>query len=174
MAATAGGYTAFRQDLFSAFRRHQRRHVVRAARLHQVQRLVVEKRAVFDRVDAGADRTLRAFSAVGVRGGLLSQGVRFVDDGVQFVLGELRDVRGIGQREDATGGADLDDVGAVLDVVPHRLASLFGAVDDALFRTTLVAEETGTHPVLVVAMAAGQSNRVSRDQHARSQNHPSG
>ena len=55
-------------------------HELGAALLHHAQRLVVEERAVLDRVDAGADRDLGAFGAVGVGRGLLAQPVRLVDD----------------------------------------------------------------------------------------------
>ena len=52
---------------------------------------------MLDGIDARANGSLGALGAVSVSGGLLSQRVRLVDDGVQFVLGELRNIRRIRQ-----------------------------------------------------------------------------
>src|SRR6185436_3705204 len=101
-------------------------------RFHQVDRFVVEKRAVLDGVDARTDRAFGALGAVRMRGGLLPQRVRFIDDGVQLLLRELRHVWRVGQRQDAAGRAYLDDVGTVLDVVADGAAPFLRAVDDAL------------------------------------------
>ena len=59
-------------------------------RFISARRLVVEERAVLDRVDAGADGALGALGAVGVRGHLSLSGVGLVDQRVELRLGELR------------------------------------------------------------------------------------
>src|SRR5262245_62436105 len=59
-----GWVATFSQDLFAAFERHQRWDEVRAAGLHQIQRFVVQKGAMFDRIDASPDGALGAFCAM--------------------------------------------------------------------------------------------------------------
>ena len=70
--------------------------------------------------------------AVGVRGHLEPGPVRFVDDGPQLLVGVLLRAGRAGVRHHAARGADLDDLGAVLDLVADRLAHLADAVGDAL------------------------------------------
>ena len=88
------------------------------------ERLVRQEGTVLDRVDPGPDRRPRGEVAVGVRRGLPLQAVGLVDDRRQLLVGQLggRDV--VAERQDAAGGAHLDDVGAVLDVQANGLAAL--------------------------------------------------
>ena len=145
---------------------HQRRHEIGAVLLHHPHGLVIEKRPVFDRVDAGADRDLRPFGAVRVCGRPLVQPVRFIDEGIHFGLRELRRIDLVGEREHTAGCADLDDVGAVFHLEAHRIAELIRPACDAVGDPGLCAEtligKTG-----IVAVAAAGAERVHRDEHPR-------
>src|SRR5207248_1467090 len=74
-------------------------------------------------------------------------------------------------RQDAAGHAELDDIGAVLDVVANGPASFFRIVDDAVFRSAFASEQTGPESILEIAVPAGRPYRVHRYQHARTRNH---
>ena len=127
---------------------------------------------MLDGIDSGQNRPLAGFGAVRVRGGLAMQRVRFIHQRVQLGLGQLRNVHVVGGRKHAAAGAGLDHVGAVLDVEPHRVARLVGRIDDAVFGAGLAAEQAKTKAVAVVAVAAGGSQRVHRNQHARTRHDP--
>ena len=115
---------------------------------------------MLDRVDAGADRDLRPFGAMGMSGRLLAQPVGFVDDGVHLLLRDLRRVHLVGEGEHAAGGADLDDVGAVLDLEAYGVAELVRAARNAVLDAGLVAEEV-VGEAGIVAMAAARSRGSS-------------
>jgi len=98
---------------------------------------------MFDGIDPGADCPLGSAGSVGVRGGLAAQRVGFVDQSVQFGLGELRRIDIIGQRKDAAGGARLDHVCSMVDVVAYGEPRLVGAVDHAIGDPRFAAEDPG-------------------------------
>ena len=125
---------------------------------------------MLDGVDAGADGDFGAGGAVGVGGGLAAEGVSFGDQGVEFGLGELRRIDVVGEREHAAGGAGLDHVGAVFDVVAHGQAGLVRAVDDAVGDAGFAAEDVGREAGGGVAVPAGGADGVDGDQHARAGN----
>ena len=125
---------------------------------------------MLDGIDAGADGDFGAGGAVGVGGGLAAQGVRFGHQGVEFGLCELRGIDIVGQGQDAAGGAGLDDVGAVFDVVAHRQAGLVRTVDDAVGDAGFAAEDIGGEAGGGVAMPAGGAEGVDGNQHARAGN----
>ena len=107
----------------NARRRAQRRHEVDVALFEERDRLVVEQRAVFDRIDAGAQRVLDALRADRVRGDSQSVPVRLVDRGAQFVGRELRVAgnRAFGQH--AAGRDQLDAIGAGPHLLAHALCA---------------------------------------------------
>jgi hypothetical protein len=90
--------------------------------------------AVLDAVDAGLHRRPDGVGAVGVRRHLQSAPVGLVDDGAQFLVGVVLRAGGAGVGHDAPGRADLDELRAVLDLVPDGLAHLVDAVGDALLQ----------------------------------------
>src|ERR1035437_495742 len=165
-----GGQVAIGETFLEAFGGHQGGNVVRAAGFHHVEGLVVEEAAMLDGIDAGADGDFGAARSVGVGGSFAAQGVRFGDDGVEFGLGELGGIDVVGEGEDAAGGAGLDDVGAVLDVVAHGLAGLVRATDDAVGDAGFAAEDVRGEAGGGVAMPAGGAEGVDGDQHARAGN----
>src|SRR5208337_4513700 len=78
---------------------HECGHKVSAVLLHQVESFVVQEAAMLDGIDAGPNSAFGGFRAVGVSGSLAPQSVGFVDDGVEFLLRELRRIDIIGGRE---------------------------------------------------------------------------
>ena len=76
----------------------QRRYQVDVLLLHLQQRIVLEKAAVFYRIDSRGDGHFRGTVAVAVGSHFAPPIVCFGDDGVHFFLSQLRIVHGIGQR----------------------------------------------------------------------------
>jgi hypothetical protein len=100
-----------------------------------------------------------------VGGDLAVPGVRLGDDGVHLLLGQLGDVHRIGQGEHAARGHELDEVGAILDLIAHRRAAFRRAVADPLDgagRLDAVRREGG-----LVGVPARRADGVVGDQHAR-------
>ena len=95
-------------------------------------RLLAHQRGVLDAVDAGLDRGADAVVAVRVRGDLHAATVGLVDDRAQLLVGVVLRARRTGERHHPARRAHLDQLGAVLDLVAHRLAHLAHAVGDAL------------------------------------------
>ena len=77
---------------------------------------------MLDRVYAGEHGVAGGLVAVAVAGNFLPQPVGLVAQGGHLFQGELGRIDFVGQRQDAAGRAELDDVGAVLDLVPDGLA----------------------------------------------------
>jgi len=116
---------------------------------------------MFDTVDAGIERGADAVCAVGVDGDFDAEQVGFVDDGVHFLLGELlrADLGAFG--EDAACAAELDDGGAVFDVLADFGAHAPWAVCDAAGGDVIFGGQE-----VVVAMAAGDADAGAGDEHA--------
>ena len=100
----------------------QGRHQERSLLLHEREGFLAQERAVLDRIDPGQDRVARRPVSVAVGGDLLPQAMGLVDQGRHLLGRQLRRIDLVRQREDAAGGAELDHVGAVLHLEPHRLA----------------------------------------------------
>ena len=151
----------------------QRRHQVRPLLLHEREGLLAQERAVLDRVDPGQDRVAGGPVAVAVGGDLLPQPVGLVDQGRHLLGRQLRRVDLVGQREHAAGGAELDDVGPVLDLdtAPPR-GSRPGpwAIPSA---GPSLAEQVVADPVAVGVAAAGAQG-VHGDEHPRAGDQPAG
>ena len=142
----------------------ERGNVVGAVLLEHPGGLVVHVGGVLDRAHARLAGPDHALLAVGVGGHEPSQAPCLLDRGfhlLERVGGVLRVVAG---REHASGGEDLDDVGALLDVEAHLLAHLVHAVGHAVLE---VAAPVVVGCVLRITVAAGHGERPGRDLHAR-------
>jgi hypothetical protein len=146
--------------------RHERRDEESALRLHHPERLLVEERAVLDRVDPGADRGLRALEPVRMRRRLLAQAMGLVDDRVHLGLRDLGRVDLVLQGEHPTRRHHLDDVGAVLHVEAHRVPERIGPGRDPV-RDSGLLPEAQVRKAVRVGVAAARPERVGRDEHAR-------
>ncbi len=127
-----------------------------------LDRLVVHQEAVLDAVDAARDGVLDRLGAVGVRGHPQPAPVRLVDDGPQLLVRIVLCACLSGQRHDATRNADLDQLGAVLDLVAHRLADLVDAVGDALLDGQLEHAGHERREHRRVEVAAGRRDGMAR------------
>ena len=164
-ADDAGVKTPAGDAFADAFCGHEGGDVVGAFGDHQLQGFVVEERAVFDRVNAGADGAFGTFGAVGVSGGFLTHAVGLVDQGVHFFLRELGGVDVVVKGHNAAGGANLDDVGTVLDVPADSGAHGVSTVaNGGVFEG--VGEGSGDITVGGVAVAAGGADGVDDGEHA--------
>ena len=125
---------------------------------------------MFDRVHAGADRGVDARFAVRVRGDLHAQEVRRFDDRPHFFVRELLRVAGVADRKHAAGRGDLDQIGAVLVLVPDGLSRLVGAIDDAVHPGRR-DPEVGPQSALI-AMAAGDAEHRAGRPDTRARDEP--
>src|SRR5690606_36068736 len=142
---------------FSSRRRHTRfsRDWSSDVCSSDLDRLVVQHGAVVDGGDTGADGGLDALGAVRVRGDLALGHLGRVHDRPNLFRIDLQDADRIAGREHAAGRADLDDVGAVLDLVPDGGDRLVDAVGDALLDA---AVRVAVRAVAVgVAVSAGDA-----------------
>ena len=135
---------------------------VGAVLLHHGDAFVVEVGAVLDGVDAGLAGPEDALCAVGVGGDLAAEAVSVGDDGLHLFEGVLGGLRVVALGEDAAGGSDLDEVGAVLDVFADLMLDGGDAVGYALaVDVVLVGEKVLVH------VAAGDAERGAGDLHVR-------
>ena len=123
---------------------------------------------MLDRVHARGDGHLGGAVAVAMGRDLAAPAMCFGDDGVHFFLGQLDVIHRIGERQHAARGHELDDVGAVLDLIAHRRAALIGTAAHAL-DGTCHGDALRRHRVLI-GMPARRSNRIVGHQHARARN----
>ena len=128
---------------------------------------------MLDRVDPRGDGLAGGAVAVAVRRHLLAQPVGLIDQRRHLLEGQLRRVHLVGEREHAAGGAELDHVGAVLDLEADRLAEPVRPVGDPLGRPEFLDQEVMPQPGLV-GMAAAGPQPVDRDQHPRAGDQPAG
>ncbi len=127
---------------------------------HRGDRLVIDEKAVLDAVDPGGDSVLDRVGAVGVGGDAQPAAVRLVDDRAQLLVRIVLCAWRTRQRHHSARAADLDQLGAVFDLVAHRLANLVDSVGDAFFNRQFqhVRCERGEHRR--VKMPAGRRNGV--------------
>ena len=128
---------------------------------------------MLDRVDAGEDRLAGGVVAVAVRRHLLAQPVGLVHQGLHLLGGELRRVHLVGQRQHAPRGAELDHVGAVLDLEADRLAEPVRPVGDPLGRPELLDQRSWRSPVSSACPPRAPSAWTA-DQHPRAGDQPAG
>ena len=70
--------------------------------------------------------------SVGVGGDFAAEAVSVGDDGLHFFERVLRGLRIVAEREHAAGGADLDEVGSVLDVLADLVLHSGDAIGHAV------------------------------------------
>ena len=117
---------------------------------------------MLDGVDAGLGGPENALRAVGVRGHLAAQPVGVGDDGLHLFERVLRGLGIVALGEHAAGGADLDEVGAVLDVLAHLVLHGGDAVGHAVAHRVIADGQQ-----VVVAVAAGDADERAADLHVR-------
>ena len=117
---------------------------------------------MLDAVDSACDGVLDRLGPVGVCGDPQAPSVRLVDDGPQFLVRIVLRACLSGQRHHAARNADLDQLGAVLDLITHGLADLVDSVGDAFLDRQLerAGHERGEHRR--IEMSAGRRDRMSR------------
>ena len=91
---------------------------------HQLDALLVEVEAVLDRVDAGDQGVLDALGALGVGRGLDVGVLRLLDEGPDLLHAVLAGRRLVLLGHDAARGHDLEEVGALAELLAGRLADL--------------------------------------------------
>ncbi len=93
---------------------------------------------------------------------------RLLDDGADLLAREAEEVDRVGRRGDAAIGHDLDEIGAVLDLLARRAAHLVHPVADPAHRAELPVR---LGPVLVAAaeisVSAGLRERLAGEVEAR-------
>ena len=82
---------------------------------------------MLDRIDAGLERRGNPIFAVRVRGGLPSEQVRRVDDGLHLVVEQLLTQPAGDVAVDPAGGGELDDVGTLRDLIADGTAAVVRA-----------------------------------------------
>ena len=119
-----------------------------------VHALLGHEDAVLDRIDAAAHRVQDAERALGVAGAAFVEAMRLADAGLHL-LGRIVRILGIdARRHHAAGRHDLDQVGAGMDLLAHRLDHLVDAVGDAAG---------------AVAVAAGHADHAAGAAHGRAE-----
>ena len=86
---------------------------------------------MFNRVDASFRRGNNAISAVSMRGDFDAMAMRLIGDGFHFLEGHLLRANGVFKGENACRRADLDDLGAMLDLIARGANETVRAVGDA-------------------------------------------
>ena len=89
--------------------------------LRQANAFLVDQARVLDRVDPRTNRVLDAVRAMRMGSDFEAPEMRFLRNRPQFVLVQLRLARLRIARKDPAGGADLDDLRAVLALFAHAL-----------------------------------------------------
>ena len=139
LSAISGGYCA--RPCRRVLAGEQRRHEVGALSFIIAQRVVVEERAVLDRVDAGADGDLGRLRRRGQWAATLRP-QRWASSTIAFISSCVSCGASTASASESTppDGADLDHVGAVLDLVAHGVAELRRRRCDAILDARLGAE----------------------------------
>ena len=125
---------------------------------------------MLDRIDAGDHGTTDRLGAVGMGGHAEAVVVRSGDHGLDLGDRHLRVVRAAAFVEDAARGHDLDQVGAVLVVLAHRLPGIGRRIDDAVLRAG-VALQVPAEAIARIGVPAGRADRLARAEDARARHH---
>ena len=101
---------------------------------------------MLDGVDAGLGGPEDALRSVGVGGDFAAEAVGVGDDGLHLFEGVLAGLRIVALGEDAAGGADLDEVGAVLDVLADLMLDGGDAIGYAFAVDVVTRRGEGSRP----------------------------
>jgi hypothetical protein len=137
------------------------RHQIRALGLEEPDRLVVEERAVLDRIDACLQCGARALDRVAVRRDLAAERMRGVDDRAHFLRRHrpAKTAADVGQHP--AGRRELDHARAQRDLCTHRTTAIVGAVAQVdLLRMHHVGEFL-RQTVAAVAVPAGDRDHFA-------------
>ena len=113
---------------------------------------------------------MRGDVAVAMRSHLAAPVMRFLDDGVHLLLRKLRRVDRIGQRQNAPGGHEFDEIRSVFDLIAHRGAALTRAIADSLTWPELL-NSPRRRDRRSIAVTTGRADGVGGHQHPRT-DHP--
>ena len=138
-------------------------HEVGAMLLHGGNAFVGDVAAVLDGVNAGFSSPENPLLTVGVRGHLAAEAVGVGDESLHFFKRELGGIGVVALGEHAAGGADLDEIGTVLDVLPHHVLHSGNAVGYAVADRVVLEWEQ-----ILVAVSAGDADERAADLHVRS------
>ena len=126
---------------------------------------IVNVGTVFDGIHAGLGRPQNALRSVRMGCDLASQAMRVGHDGLHLLQRVLRGLGIVAVRKHAAGGANLDQVGAVLDGLADLVLHAFDAVGHAVGGDVIFEGQQ-----VVVAVPAGDAERRAAHQHARAGN----
>ena len=120
-----------------------------------------------DGPDPGPDRGVDPLGGMSVRRDLTTPARGFGDRRLDLGVGVLLCRGGDSLREHRSGGEDLDEVGAVLEVRAHRFDDLVGSVGEVAHDRHVDVDRELPR----VSRASRRSDVVPRDHHARSRDH---
>ena len=143
-------------------RRDHRRHEPRAILLEERVGLRIGVGSVLDRIHAGFECRLDAVLAVRMRRDLAAEHVRGVDDRLHLVREHLLVEPAGDVAVHAARGRELDDVGALRDLLAHRSAAIVSAV--AVVGRALAHDlrDVAVGVVRAVAVTASDRDAASR------------
>ena len=118
---------------------------------------------MLDRVDAGSHRGFDPFRSFGVRHHFLARSMRHLNRLGHLLFAQLLDPIIADRIHHAAGGHQLDPVGAVLDIAPHRDAHRVNRVRDIRPPWQLLIWRQNVS----IAVSPVYRNKVSRRNHAR-------
>ena len=127
---------------------------------------IVDVGTMFDRIHSGLRGPQNSLRAVRVRGDLASQAMRVSDDRLYLFQRVRRSLGIVSVGKHASGGADLDHVGAVFDDFTDFVLHAFHSVGDSEGRVREIRREH-----VLVAMASGDAEGRPAHQHARAREH---
>ena len=104
------------------------RHIVGIRRDEGIDGLRVEDGAVLDRINARFKREADTIRAMSMRGNLLAEQLRRLDNGAGFIREHLRAEASADAAVDAAGGRKLYHIRPARDLQAHRAAAILGAV----------------------------------------------
>ena len=143
----------------------ERGHQVGAVLFHRGNALVVDVAAVLNRVHASLSGPQNSLRAVRMRCNLAAQAMGIGDKSLYLLQRVLCGLWIVALGEHAAGGADFDQVGPVLDVLPYHVLHRGNAVGHAVRRHVVLDRQQ-----VLIAVAAGDAQRGPAHQHVRTGN----
>src|SRR5579863_8913490 len=116
----------------------ERGHEIGAVLFHLGDRGIVNVGAVLDRIHSRLGRPENALGAVGVGGHFSSQAMGVGYDGFHLLQRVLGGLRVVAFGKHSASGANLDQIGTVLNVLAHLVLDRGNAVGDSLCRGVIL------------------------------------